>query len=105
MKANEHRLWVATFRDAGKYARERMASKVTTTQAGDSIEVAVNHSLDPRLYDLPLTARTSVPGQWTSAQVTQGNVTRTVPVHREGGNSYVMFRITPNAGVARLQRK
>ena len=105
MKANEHRLWVATFRDAGKYARERMASKVTTTQAGDSIEVAVNHSLHPRLYDLPLTARTSVPGQWTSAQVTQGNVTRTVPVHREGGNSYVMFRITPNAGVARLQRK
>jgi peptidoglycan/xylan/chitin deacetylase (PgdA/CDA1 family) len=104
MKANEHRLWVATFRDAGKYARERMASKVTTTQAGDTIEVAVNHSLDPRLYDLPLTARTSVPGQWTSAQVTQGNVTRTVPVHREGG-TYVMFRITPNAGVARLQRK
>ena len=61
MKANEPRLWVATFRDAGKYARERMASKVTTKQSGDAIEVTVNHSLDPKLYNLPLTARTTVP--------------------------------------------
>ena len=61
MKANEHRLWVATFRDAGKYTRERMASKVTTKQSGEAIEVTVTHSLDPKLYNLPLTARTTVP--------------------------------------------
>jgi hypothetical protein len=104
MKAREDRLWVATFQDATKYARERMKSTVTTRQLGEAIEVSVTHSLDPKLYDVPLTARTTVPAQWTSAQFRQGNVTRTVPVHREGGDSYVMYRIAPNGGVARLVR-
>jgi peptidoglycan/xylan/chitin deacetylase (PgdA/CDA1 family) len=104
MKANEQRLWVATFRDAGKYARERMASTVTTKQSGDALEVTVNHSLDPKLYGLPLTARTTVPAQWTAALVRQGRTTATVPVQRDTSNSYVQYRIVPNAGVARLER-
>jgi peptidoglycan/xylan/chitin deacetylase (PgdA/CDA1 family) len=104
LKANEGRLWVATFRDAAKYARERMASKVTTKQAGDAIEITVTHSLDPVLYNLPLTARTSVPAQWTSAEFRQGNVTRAVPVQREGANAFALYRIVPNAGVARLRK-
>jgi hypothetical protein len=105
IKAHENRLWVATFRDAGKYARERMASNVTTTQAGDTIDVTVNHPLDRKLYNLPLTARTTVPAQWTSAQVTQGKATQMVPVRRDGGDSFVMYRITPNFGTARVQRR
>jgi peptidoglycan/xylan/chitin deacetylase (PgdA/CDA1 family) len=105
MKANENRLWVATFRDAAKYARERMASKVTTAQAGEGIEVTVTHALDPKLYALPLTARTTVPPNWTSVEVRQGSTTRTVPVQREGNTAFVMYRIAPNNGVARLERK
>jgi peptidoglycan/xylan/chitin deacetylase (PgdA/CDA1 family) len=105
MKANENRLWVATFRDAARYARERMASNVATTQAGATIEVTVTHSLDPKLYALPLTARTTVPSSWTSAEIRQGSTARTVPVQRDGTAAFVMYRITPNAGVARLQRK
>ena len=104
MKANEPRLWVATFRDAGKYARERMASKVMTKQSGDAIEVAVTHSLDPKIYGLPLTARTIVPAQWTAARVRQGRMTATVPVQRDASSSYVQYRIAPNAGAARLER-
>ena len=104
MKANESRLWVTTFRDAGKYARERMASKATTKQSGDAIEVAVTHSLDPKLYNLPLTARTTVPGQWKSVQFTQGKTARTLAVQQEGGTSYVVYRVTPNGQTARLQR-
>jgi peptidoglycan/xylan/chitin deacetylase (PgdA/CDA1 family) len=105
MKANEGRLWVATFRDAGKYARERMASTVTTTRAGEAIDVTVAHSLDPKLYALPLTARTTVPSSWTSVEVRQGGTMRTVPVQRDGATAFVMYRITPNAGPARLQSK
>jgi hypothetical protein len=81
-----------------------MASTVTTKQAGNVIEVTVTHSLDSKLYNLPLTARTTVPSQWTSVQFTQGKVTREIPVRREGGNSYVMYRVAPNAGVARITR-
>ena len=105
IKAADDRLWVATFRDAGKYARERMASKVVTKQAGEAIEITLTHSLDARLYNLPLTARTTVPAQWTSAEFRQGNVTRTVPVQRDGQNAYVIYRIMPNSGVARLRQR
>ena len=104
MKANESRLWVATFRDAGKYARERMASNVTTRQSAEAIEVTVTHSLDPRLYNLSLTARTTVPAGWRSVQFTQGKTTRTLPIQQEGGRSYVQYHVTPNGPAARLQR-
>ena len=59
IKRREPRVWVATYRDGAKYARERMAASVVTTPRGaDAIEVTVRHSLDPAPYDLPLTART-----------------------------------------------
>ena len=103
MKQRENRLWVATFRDAGKYARERMASNVVTKQSGDAVEVTATHSLDPKLYNLPLTARTTVPAQWASVRVRQGRETTTVPVQRDASGAYVLYRITPNAGVARLE--
>jgi peptidoglycan/xylan/chitin deacetylase (PgdA/CDA1 family) len=103
MKANESHLWVATFRDAAKYARERMASAVTTKQVRDSVEVNVTHSLDPKTYSLPLTARTTVPAQWASARVRQGRETTTVPVQRDASSAYVLYRIAPNGGVARLE--
>jgi len=77
---------------------------VTTKQAGQAIEVNVTHSLDKKLYDLPLTARTTVPADWTSVQVRQGGKTSTVPVRREGGESYAQYRIAPNGGAARLER-
>lgn len=105
MKANEGGLWVTTFRDAGKYARERMAGAVTTKQAGDAIEVSVTHSLDPKLYNLPLTARTTVPAAWTQAEVRQAKTRQTVSVQRDNDNAYVTYRITPNAGPARIERR
>lgn len=104
IKANEDRLWVATFRDAGKYVRERLASKATSRQDGDTIEVSVTHSLDPSLYNLPLTARTYVPPHWTSVQVRQGSAIVTVPVRREGDAAYATYRISPNTNPARISR-
>jgi hypothetical protein len=104
MKAREDRLWVATFADAGKYARERMASRVTTKQSGEAIEVTVSHSLDPKLYDLPLTAKTTVPAEWKVVRVSQGNTTSTVPVQRASGGAHAVYRITPNGPAAVLQR-
>ena len=104
MKANAHRLWVATFRDAAKYARERMASTVATRRSAGAIDVTVTHTLDAELYDLPLTARTRVPPDWTSVRFTQGPTRQIIPVHREAGNSYAMYRIVPNGRPARLER-
>ena len=104
MKARDARLWVATFADAAKYARERMASRVMTKQSGEVIEVAIRHTLDPTLYDLPLTAKTTVPADWKLARVRQGSATATVPVQREQGETYVIYRVTPNGTAVRLER-
>jgi hypothetical protein len=104
IKRHNDRLWVATFKDAARYARERMASRVTTRTSRGGIDVTVVHTLDPRLYDLPLTARTKVPDTWTSVRVMQGSTKQTVAVHRDADASYVTYRVTPNAGIARLER-
>jgi peptidoglycan/xylan/chitin deacetylase (PgdA/CDA1 family) len=104
IRERETRLWVATFRDGAKYVRERMSSKVTTARAGDAIEVNVTHSLDPKLYDLELTARTTIPADWNVVRFRQGDQERWLPVHREGGKTFVMYRIVPNSGVAKLEK-
>jgi peptidoglycan/xylan/chitin deacetylase (PgdA/CDA1 family) len=103
-KSQDGPLWVATYQDGAKYIRERMKSAVATRQNGPAIEVAVTHSLDPKLYDLPLTARTSVPAEWATAQFRQGAEMRKIPVQRDAGNAFVQYRIAPNGGVARLER-
>jgi peptidoglycan/xylan/chitin deacetylase (PgdA/CDA1 family) len=104
IKAQEDRLWVATFQDGAKYIRERMRSLVDTKEVGRTIEVRVSHSLDPALYQLPLTARTTVPDEWRSARVVQGKDARTVPVQRGGAESYAQYRVVPNGGVVRLTK-
>jgi len=104
MKAKSDRLWVATYQDGAKYIRERMKSKVDTRQAGEAIEVTVTNSWDPKVYDLPLTARTTVPAGWTSAQVKQGQNTQTVTVQKDANGSFVQYRIKPNAGTATITK-
>jgi hypothetical protein len=104
IQERQGRMWIATFQDGAKYARERMASKVTTQRAGDAIEVSVTHSLDPKLYDLPLTARTTIPADWRVVRFRQGDQVRWLPIHRERGATFVIYRIVPNGAVARLDK-
>jgi peptidoglycan/xylan/chitin deacetylase (PgdA/CDA1 family) len=104
-RSDAGRLWVATYQDGAKYIRERMKSSVTTAQRAQAIEVTVASSFDPNVYDVPLTARTTVPAQWTAARVTQGTVTGPALVRKDAtGRSYVQYRVVPNAGVARLEK-
>lgn len=98
------RLWVATYQDGAKYIRERMKSAVATKQTGQAIEVTVTNALDAKVYDVPLTARTRVPPQWTTALIAQANGTTTVAVKTDAAGSYVEYRVTPNTGVVRIQR-
>ncbi|MGH9629247.1 MAG: polysaccharide deacetylase family protein [Bryobacteraceae bacterium] len=104
IKEHEGDTWVATFQDAAKYARERVSSSVTTKRTGDVIEVSVAHKLDPKLYNLPLTARTVLPDSWNLVRFRQGSETRWVPIHREGGRTYAMYRIAPNGKPATLEK-
>lgn len=105
IKSLEDRLWVATFQDAVKYMRERMAGRVTTLRKGRAIEVSLRHDLPAALYDLPLTLKTSVPPRWRFVEIKQdGRTTLATPV-REGKSAYVLYQARPNAGPVTLERR
>lgn len=105
IKRRESRLWIATYRDAAKYARERMAATVASTRTGETIDVTVRHSLDPALYDLPLTARTTVPDDWKTVRFKQGSDERWLPVvHAGPGRAHVTYRVKPDGSAITLQK-
>ena len=98
------RLWVATYQDAAKYARERHASAVVAKAGDDRIEVTVTHSLDKKLYDLPLTVKTRLPGDWKLAHFRQGQDACWLPIHHEGDSNFVLYQIAPNGPPAVLEK-
>ena len=94
MKAREKDLWIATFQDAGKYIREKLAAHVSTKTTDHSIEITLTHTLDPKLYALPLTLKTAVPLSWQRVNVEQDGKTT---LHDAADNT-VMYDAVPNAG-------
>ena len=97
-------LWVATFQNGAKYARERHSGKVTTAVSGDRIQVTLTHTLDKKLYDLPLTVKTPIPGDWKLAHFQQGQDARWLPIHHEGDGPYVLYRMAPNGPPATISK-
>lgn len=97
-------LWAPTFQEGIKYVRERMNSKVQSRRNGEAIEVVVTHSLDPKLYNLPLTARTTIPNDWKTVRFTQGSEQRWLPIHRGNGETFVQYRIVPDGNTAKLEK-
>ena len=59
---------------------------------------------DPKVYDLPLTAPTTVPAQWTAARVKQQGEAKQVAVLKNAEGSYVQYNVVPNAGAVRIER-
>jgi peptidoglycan/xylan/chitin deacetylase (PgdA/CDA1 family) len=106
MKTNRDsgKLWVATYQDGAKYIRERMKSQIATKQDGQAIEVTVTNAYDPKVYDVPLTARTTVPAGWAAAQIKQGKDTQKVQVQKDATGSFVQYHVLPNAGPARIEK-
>ena len=97
MKDKEDKLWVATFKDVTKYMRERVHAKVKSVKGNNKITVSLNHSLDPTLYNLPLTLKTYVLTGWNNeVTVKQGDQKRQVQILKDNKGSYVLFQAIPN---------
>ncbi len=107
IKSKEDKLWVATFQDVGKYMRERMHAEVHSYREADTISVVLRDDLTDVSYDLPLTLKTSVPADWTAAEVRQGSQAQRASVIRDQGTDnkgagYVLYQAAPNAEVVTL---
>jgi len=90
-------LWVAPVSTVGRYIMERNAAQLTTISSGGSeLSFTLTHSLDPTVFDVPVTVSVSMPATWTSATVTQAGtpLTFTASDNRDQININVM----PNGG-------
>jgi hypothetical protein len=103
MKANEDKLWIATFRDVTKYLRERKASQVSTTVENDAISISLTSSLDPEVYSIPLTLKTYIPKDWTSAKLSQGSQSTPLLIQNDEKGSFVVYNLKPGSEGAKLE--
>ena len=89
IKEQEDKVWVATFGDVTKYIRERKDARVETTISGSDIEVLLESTLFPNMYNVPLTLKTYVPSDWE--RVVLDGEELAVSTDPEG--SYVMYNV------------
>jgi len=83
--------------------REREAAKVTATQKNGTIVITLTHSLDPKMYDLPLTLKTYVPDHWKNATITGGPTRRQLDIRHDDKGNYVLYQAKPNTANTILQ--
>ena len=95
-------IWVATFQDAGKYIREKLATEARFTYSPTAITVTLTHSLDPKPYNLPLTVKTFVPKGWKKVKIVQNNKTGTFNSASDSIGHFVIYDALPNGGTITL---
>ncbi|HEX6223807.1 MAG TPA: polysaccharide deacetylase family protein [Chryseolinea sp.] len=96
MKKHEEKLWIATFGEATKYIRERMAASAKVENHGDKIVIKLSHTLDRELYDVPLTLKTYVNEDWDKVLVKQGTSSDHLSTSSDDLGSYVLYDAIPN---------
>ncbi len=98
------KLWIETFADVSRYQRERDAAQVLVTDTQDgAIRVEVNcRSLDPTIFDEPLTLRIQSPnaGSVSATLERDGSVVKVAPA--TDGNA--LIDVTPGEAGAVLLR-
>ena len=102
IKSKDNDLWVATFGDAARYMKGRMATTISTSQKKDKFVVTLKNSLNKKLYDIPLTIKTYVDPAWREVSVKQGKEIIRAKVARDGANAYVMYQAMPGKGKVEL---
>ncbi|MBN2772625.1 MAG: polysaccharide deacetylase family protein [Prolixibacteraceae bacterium] len=95
IKEKEDQIWVATYRDAYKYIRERINTKTELSKTGSKISVTLDNNLDKKIYNLPLTLKTLVSGNWVKVQLKQGDKITELKPQTENGESFVIYDAMP----------
>ena len=96
IKSNESQLWVSTFQNVTKYLRERMYGEVKTIRKRDQIQVELLHDLDPGLYDLALSLKTTIPDHWKGVSVSRNGVDLEYEAGQDQSGKFVIYQAEPN---------
>lgn len=102
--SNQDKFWVSTYGNVVRYIRERNAATVHETVNTDSlITFSVTHSLDPLLYNFPLTLKRPVPDGWTSFTVSQNGKLLPSKLVYENNKAYLIVDVIPNDGDVKIR--
>jgi len=89
------KLFVGCYGDVGRFVRERNAARIEIIkETEDEVVLDVTHTLDPEVFDLPLTLKLSLNGPADLADVSQGG--KSAEVTTCGRD--LMFDVVPNRG-------
>ena len=82
--------------------RERMHASVNTDKKNDRIIVHLQHSLDVKTYDVPLTLKTYIPEEWKKVEVMQGSDKQQLQIQKDNKGNYILYNVNPNKGTIEL---
>jgi peptidoglycan/xylan/chitin deacetylase (PgdA/CDA1 family) len=105
IKSKENNTWVATFGDVARYVKERMNSYVKTAEDKNKITVNLTHSLDPKMYDLPLTLKTYISPDWKNVLVKQNGKEQNLVAQKDAAGNFVLYKAVPNEGSITILKK
>lgn len=98
LKENEANLWIAPFAEVTKYIRERKSAELSSGFSDNTIKLTISTTLDPEVYNVPLTLKTYVPMTWKAVQVSKksGQVNNLrLAVQQDSLGSYVHYSVIP----------
>lgn len=104
IKSKENNTWVAPFGDVARYVRERMSADVKANDEKNKISVHLTHSLDPKMYDQPLTLKTYVSPDWKNVSVKQNDRKQKVSSAKDSKGTYILYRAFPNKGSIEISK-
>ena len=104
IKKKEKDIWVASFGNVARYVRERMNSKVKVDHKKNKVLVTLTHSLDPKMYDQPLTLKTYVSPDWKNILVKQKENKQHLQTEKDADGIYILYQAIPNNGTVEISK-
>jgi peptidoglycan/xylan/chitin deacetylase (PgdA/CDA1 family) len=92
--AGHREIWTATFGDVVRYIQEAKALRVQPGEsASDRAQFDLTWSIDPKIYDLPLTLKWSLPSGWRTCSVEADGRLLTSSAVMESGSREVLVDV------------
>lgn len=105
IKSRESELWIATYADVVRYARERMAATLRWKAIDESaMSLNLTDTLPDSIFDHPLTVRMELPWTWNGAKASQGSSPLEVRLERSADVLTAYIDAVPDRGEIRIER-
>ncbi|MGH9446014.1 MAG: hypothetical protein ACRD3O_09830, partial [Terriglobia bacterium] len=99
-------IWTATFGDVVRYIQESKALAVEAGEsAGHRFQFLLTWPLDPRIYDLPVTLKWTMPSSWEACTADADGQPLTISAVAESGLKMVLADVPPQTKTIQFQEK